>query len=138
MRWLHARQPPGHMTAAVLHFKEAKARIDQRSSQAEISRFRCDTLNKIHTAWVLRVGKATMGEVQALHTVLRVGREAGARAGVFNSGERRTLVGFEPQIMNQDTRRSHGDRPAVRMSAALMKQAAEGHCELRPAHEARG
>jgi gamma-glutamylcyclotransferase (GGCT)/AIG2-like uncharacterized protein YtfP len=136
MGWLNFMQQPGHITEAVIHFNEAKDRMDQRSSKTEVSRCLFDALNKLQTEWVLRVAHDTMGEVKAFQTMILEGLEEGTRDRLFNSNEFKYLVEFEPQIMNHDTLRRHGYRPDIGMRADLIKKASEEHRKLRTAYDA--
>jgi hypothetical protein len=136
MGWLNSLQQPGHITEAVIHFNEAKDRMDQRSSKTEVARCLFDALNKIQTEWVLRVANDTMAEVKAFQTMMLEGLEVGARDGLFNSNAFKNLVEFEPQIMNHHTLRRHRYRPGVELGADLIKKASEEHRQLRTAYEA--
>jgi hypothetical protein len=136
MGWLNSLQHPGHITEAVIHFNEAKDRMDQRSSKTEVSRCLFDALNKIQTEWVLRIAHDTMGEVKAFQTMILEGLEEGARDRLFNSNEFKNLVEFEPQIMNHHTLRRHRYRPGVELGADLIKKASEEHRQLRTTYEA--
>ena len=136
MSWLNSLKQQGHITEAVIHFNEAKDRIDQRSSKTEVARFLFDALNKIQTEWVLHAANDTMGEVKAFQTMILEGWEAEARDWFFNSDELKNLAEFEPQIMNHDTLRRHGYRPNVKTEPDLKKKASEEHRKLRTAYDA--
>jgi len=100
MNWLNSLQRPGHITEAVIHFNEARDRIDERSSETQVSRLLFNALNKIQTEWVLHAANDTMREVKAFQTMILEGLEAEARDCFLNSNELKNLAAFEPQIMN--------------------------------------
>lgn len=135
MSWLNSLQQPGHITEAVIHFNEAKARMDQCSRKTEVSRCLFDALNKIQTEWVLHAADATLGEIKAFQTMILEGLEAEARDALFNSNELKNLVELEPRIMNHDALRRHGYRPGVEIVPDLIKRASEEHRKLSTAYD---
>lgn len=135
MSWLNSLQQPGNIIDAVIHFNEAKDRMDQRPSKTEVARILFDALNKIQTEWVLRSVNDPMGEVKAFQTMILEILKTEARDFFFNSDELKNLVVFEPQIMNHDTLRRHGYRPDVKVELDLIKKASEEHQKLRIAYD---
>jgi len=137
MNWLNSLQHPGHITEAVIHFNEARDRIDERSSETEVSRLLFDALNKIQTEWVLHAANDTIrGEAKVFKTMILEGLEAEARDCFLNSDELKNLAAFGPQIMNHNTLRKGGYRPDVGIGSDLIEKAVEKHRELRTAYDA--
>lgn len=136
MNWLGLLQDPGHIDQAIIHFNEAKDRIEKRSSETEVSRFLFNALNKIQTEWVLHAANDTMREGKAFQTMILEGLEAEARDCFFNSDALKNLAAFQPQIMDHDTLRRRRSRPDVKIGSDLIKKAAEEHRKLRTAYDA--
>lgn len=135
MSWLDSLQRPRHLVEAIIHFNQAKDRIDQEASQTEISRCLFDALNKIQTEWVLRTADDTTGEVKAFQTMILEGLEEESRYLFFKSDELKNLVDFKPQIMNHDTLRRHRYRPESKIEPNLIKKATEEHRKLKTAYD---
>ncbi|UVT15758.1 MAG: gamma-glutamylcyclotransferase [Nitrospira sp.] len=123
---------PGHITEAVIHVNEARNAIESSRSFVEISRGLFDALNKIQTEWLLdhpRQPGEKIGEVKTFQLMTH-GLPPEARTSFLRSSQLGSLVDFEPRVMNHDTLRNGGYRPASEIPVALAKAASKEHQKL--------
>ena len=133
----------GHVLDAVIHFNRAHDLIGDASSSVDVSSRLFDALNKIQTEWALRHPEQVrhpenpereVGEVKKFQLTLIDGLDSDRRTLLAKSKELRSLVAFEPQVMNHDTLRRREYRPDTTLAPDLVRDATQVHRQLVKAH----
>jgi gamma-glutamylcyclotransferase (GGCT)/AIG2-like uncharacterized protein YtfP len=118
----------GHVIEAIVHFNQR--RDVTGSSKVEIARILFDGLNRLQTEWLLDQPEQDIGEVKAFQSMILDRLHAEARSALLRSNELRSVVAFEPKILNHDVLRRRRYRPGVDIEPSLAREASEIHRRL--------
>jgi gamma-glutamylcyclotransferase (GGCT)/AIG2-like uncharacterized protein YtfP len=118
----------GHVVDAIVHFN--RARDITGSSAVEVARILFDGLNKLQTQWVLDRSEQNLGEVKAFQSMILDSLHGEARSDLLRSNELRSVVAFEPNILNHDILRHRRYRPGSDIEPSLFREASEVHRRL--------
>ena len=118
----------GHLVDAIVHFN--RGRDITGSSTVEVARILFDGLNKLQTQWVLDHSEHNLGEVKAFQSMILDSLHGEARSDLLRSNELRSVVAFEPKILNHDVLRHCHYRPGSDIEPSLFREASEVHRKL--------
>jgi len=118
----------GHLVDAIVHFNRARDIVE--SSAVEVARTLFDGLNKLQTHWLLYQSAPDMGEVKAFQSMIVESLQPEARSELLRSTELRSVVAFEPKILNHDVLKRRRYRPGSEIEPRLFSEASEVHRKL--------
>ena len=117
-----------HLVAAIVHFN--RAREIAENSAVEVARTLFNGLNKLQTHWLLHRSEPDLREVKAFKAMILDSLQPEARSHLLRSTELRSVVAFEPKILNHDVLNRRRYRPGSEIEPRLFSDASEVHRKL--------
>lgn len=136
MSLLGNQKDVGHLIGAIVHFN--RARVIAENSSVEIARMLFNGLNRLQTHWLLHRSESDLGEVKAFQSMILDSLQPEAKRDLLRSTELRSLVAFEPKILNHDVLNRRRYRPGSEIEPKLFSDASEVHRKLTSAFSAIG
>jgi gamma-glutamylcyclotransferase (GGCT)/AIG2-like uncharacterized protein YtfP len=118
----------GHLVGAIVHFN--RGREIAENSAVEVARTLFNGLNKLQTQWLLHQSEPDLGEVKAFQSMILDSLQPEARNDLLRSTELRSVVAFEPKILNHDVLNRCHYRPGSEIEPRLFSEASEVHRKL--------